>query len=367
MRIGVTKEIKNHEYRVGLTPQGVAELVRHHHSILIERNAGAAIGFGDDRYVAAGAQIAAGADEVFATADMIVKVKEPQPIECKKLRPGQILFTYLHLAPDPEQTRLLIESDAVAIAYETVTDERGGLPLLAPMSEVAGRMSIQAGAHTLEKTQGGLGVLLSGVPGVPPAKVMVLGGGVVGINAARIALGMGALVTVFDVSLARLKELDNLYGPRLMTCYSSRSAIEQALVDADLVIGGVLVPGAAAPKLITRAMLKLMQQGSVIVDVAIDQGGCVETSRPTTHEDPTFVVDGVVHYCVANMPGGVARTSTLALTNATLPFVIELANKGYRRAVEENRHLRNGLNVHRGAVTYEAVARALGYAYTAVI
>ncbi len=367
MRIGVTKEIKNHEYRVGLTPQGVAELARHHHSILIERNAGAAIGFGDDRYVAAGAQIAAGADEVFATADMIVKVKEPQPVECKKLRPGQILFTYLHLAPDPQQTRLLIESDAVAIAYETVTDERGGLPLLAPMSEVAGRMSIQAGAHTLEKTQGGLGVLLSGVPGVPPAKVMVLGGGVVGINAARIALGMGALVTVFDVSLARLKELDNFYGPRLMTCYSSRATIEQALVDADLVVGGVLVPGAAAPKLITRAMLKLMQQGSVIVDVAIDQGGCVETSRPTTHEDPTFVVDGVVHYCVANMPGGVARTSTLALTNATLPFVIELANKGYRRAVEENRHLRNGLNVHRGAVTYEAVASALGYAYTAVI
>ncbi len=232
------------------------------------------------------------------------------------------------------------------------------------MSEVAGRMSIQAGAHTLEKTQGGLGVLLSGVPGVPPAKVMVLGGGVVGINAARIALGMGALVTVFDVSLARLKELDNLYGPRLMTCYSSRAASEQALVDADLVIGGVLVPGAAAPKLITRAMLKLMQRGSVIVDVAIDQGGCVETSHPTTHQDPTFVVDGVVHYCVANMPGGVARTSTLALTNATLPFVIELANKGYRRAVEENRHLRNGLNIHRGAVTYEAVASALGYPYT---
>lgn len=367
MQIGVTKEIKNHEYRVGLTPQGAAELVRHNHSVLIERNAGAAIGFGDDRYVAAGAKIAPGADDVFAHADMIVKVKEPQPIECKKLRPGQILFTYLHLAPDPEQTRLLIESDAVAIAYETVTDERGGLPLLAPMSEVAGRMSIQAGAHSLEKTQGGLGVLLSGVPGVPPANVLVLGGGVVGINAARIAMGMGAQVTVFDVSLARLKELDNLYGPRLMTSYSSRIAIEQALPDADLVIGGVLVPGAEAPKLITRAMLKLMQQGSVIVDVAIDQGGCVETSRPTTHEDPTFVVDGVVHYCVANMPGGVARTSTLALTNATLPFVIELANKGYRRAVEENKHLRNGLNIHRGAVTYEAVAHALGYAYTAVI
>ena len=367
MHIGVTKEIKNHEYRVGLTPQGAAELVRHNHSVLIERNAGAAICFGDDRYVAAGAKIAASADDVFANADMIVKVKEPQPIECKKLRPGQVLFTYLHLAPDPEQTRLLIESDAVAIAYETVTDDRGGLPLLAPMSEVAGRMSIQAGAHSLEKTQGGLGVLLSGVPGVPPANVVVLGGGVVGVNAARIALGMGAQVTVFDVSLSRLKELDNLFGPRLMTCYSSRIAIEQAITGADLVIGGVLVPGAAAPKLITRDMLKLMQQGSVIVDVAIDQGGCVETSRPTTHQDPTFVVDGVVHYCVANMPGGVARTSTLALTNATLPFVIELANKGYRRAVEENRHLRNGLNIHRGAVTYEAVARALGYAYSAVI
>ena len=367
MQIGVTKEIKNHEYRVGLTPQGAAELVRNNHSVLIERNAGAAIGFGDERYVAAGATIAASAEEVFASADMIVKVKEPQPSECKKLRPGQVLFTYLHLAPDPEQTRLLIASDAVAIAYETVTDDRGGLPLLAPMSEVAGRMSIQAGAHALEKAQGGLGVLLSGVPGVPPANVMVLGGGVVGVNAARIALGMGAQVTVFDVSLARLKELDNLYGPRLMTCYSSRTAIEQALTEADLVIGGVLVPGAEAPKLITRDMLKLMQQGSVIVDVAIDQGGCVETSRPTTHQDPTFVVDGVVHYCVANMPGGVARTSTLALTNATLPFVIELANKGYRRAVEENRHLRNGLNIHRGTVTYEAVARALGYAYTAVI
>jgi alanine dehydrogenase len=367
MQIGVTKEIKNHEYRVGLTPQGAAELVRNNHSVLIERNAGAAIGFGDERYVAAGAKIAASAEDVFASADMIVKVKEPQPSECKKLRPGQVLFTYLHLAPDPEQTRLLIESDAVAIAYETVTDDRGGLPLLAPMSEVAGRMSIQAGAHALEKAQGGLGVLLSGVPGVPPANVVVLGGGVVGINAARIALGMGAQVTVFDVSLARLKELDNLYGPRLMTSYSSRTAIEQALADADLVIGGVLVPGAEAPKLITRDMLKLMQQGSVIVDVAIDQGGCVETSRPTTHQDPTFVVDGVVHYCVANMPGGVARTSTLALTNATLPFVIELANKGYRRAVEENKHLRNGLNIHRGAVTYEAVAHALGYAYAASI
>jgi alanine dehydrogenase len=367
MQIGVTKEIKNHEYRVGLTPQGAAELVRNNHSVLIERNAGIAIGFGDERYVAAGATIAASAEEVFASADMIVKVKEPQPSECKKLRPGQVLFTYLHLAPDPEQTRLLIESDAVAIAYETVTDDRGGLPLLAPMSEVAGRMSIQAGAHALEKAQGGLGVLLSGVPGVPPANVMVLGGGVVGINAARIALGMGAQVTVFDVSLARLKELDNLYGPRLMTCYSSRTAIEQALNEADLVIGGVLVPGAAAPKLITRDMLRLMKQGSVIVDVAIDQGGCVETSRPTTHQDPTFVVDGVVHYCVANMPGGVARTSTLALTNATLPFVIELANKGYRRAVEENKHLRNGLNIHRGKVTYEAVALALGYPFTGVI
>jgi alanine dehydrogenase len=364
MFVGVTKEIKNHEYRVGLTPAGAKELVGHGHQVLVETQAGVGVGFDDAQYVAAGARIAPHADAVFAEAEMIVKVKEPQAVECKKLRPGQVLFTYLHLAPDPEQTKLLIASDAVAIAYETVTDSKGGLPLLAPMSEVAGRMAVQAGAHSLEKAQGGAGVLLPGVPGVPPANVMVLGGGVVGINAARIAMGIGAQVTIFDVSLNRLKELDALYGPRLMTQYSSQAAISAALADADLVIGAVLIPGAAAPKLIKRDMLKLMKPGSVIVDVAIDQGGCTETSKATTHENPTYIVDGVVHYCVANMPGGVARTSTLALTNATLPFVLQLADKGYRKAMDDNQHLRNGLNIHRGKVTYEAVARDLGYAYT---
>jgi alanine dehydrogenase len=364
MRVGVSKEIKNHEYRVGLTPGGVASLVRAGHEVLIETLAGAGVGFPDQMYVEAGAKIAADADTVFASADMIVKVKEPQPGECRKLRPGQILFTYLHLAPDPEQARLLIESDCVAIAYETVTDAQGGLPLLKPMSEVAGRMAIQAGAHALEKAQGGLGVLLPGVPGVPPAKVLVLGGGVVGINAARMAMGLGAQVTLMDISLPRLTQLDNDFGPRLITEVSSREHIAAHLPTTDLVIGGVLIPGAAAPKLITREMLSLMRPGSVIVDVAIDQGGCVETSRATTHQDPTYVVDGVVHYCVANMPGGVARTSTLALTNATLPFVLQLANKGYRHALEDNPHLRAGLNIHRGKVTYAAVAHDLGYAYS---
>jgi alanine dehydrogenase len=364
MLVGVTKEIKNHEYRVGLTPAGAKELTARGHQVLVETMAGSGVGFDDAHYAAAGATIASNADEVFAKADMVVKVKEPQAVECKKLRPGQVLFTYLHLAPDPEQTKLLIASDAVAISYETVTDDRGGLPLLAPMSEVAGRMAVQAGAHSLEKAQGGSGVLLPGVPGVPPGNVIVLGGGVVGINAARIAMGIGAQVTIFDVSLNRLKELDAMYGPRLMTQYSSVVAISNALVEADLVIGAVLIPGAAAPKLITREMLKLMKHGSVIVDVAIDQGGCTETSKATTHEKPTYIVDHVVHYCVANMPGGVARTSTLALTNATLPFVLQLADKGYRKAMEDNKHLRAGLNIHRGKVTYEAVARDLGYAYT---
>jgi alanine dehydrogenase len=361
MRVGVTKEIKNHEYRVGLTPNGVAALIRHGHEVLVETTAGLGVGFTDQMYINAGGKIAANADEVFAAAEMVVKVKEPQPIECRKLRPGQILFTYLHLAPDPEQTKLLIESDCVAIAYETVTDDSGGLPLLKPMSEVAGRMAIQAGAHALEKAQGGLGVLLPGVPGVPPGKVLVLGGGVVGLNAARIALGLGAQVTIMDISLPRLTQIDNDFGPRLVTEVSSRECIAARLPETDLVIGGVLIPGAAAPKLITRDMLKLMRPGAVIVDVAIDQGGCVETSHATTHEEPTYVVDGVVHYCVANMPGGVARSSTLALTNATLPFVLQLANKGYRQALEENSHLRNGLNIHRGNVTYAAVARELGY------
>jgi alanine dehydrogenase len=361
MLVGVTKEIKNHEYRVGLTPGGAAALVRSGHQVLVEKGAGGGVGFTDELYVQTGAQIAPDADTVFASAEMIVKVKEPQPVECRKLRPGQVLFTYLHLAPDPEQTKMLLTSDCVAIAYETVTDDHGGLPLLRPMSEVAGRMAIQAGAHALEKAQGGLGVLLPGVPGVPPAKVLVLGGGIVGINAARMALGLGAQVTITDISLPRLAQIDNDFGPRLVTEYSTRENILARLPETDLLVGGVLIPGAAAPKLVTRDMLKLMRPGSVIVDVAIDQGGCVETSHATTHQEPTYVVDGVVHYCVANMPGGVARTSTLALTNATLPFVLQLANKGYRRALEDNAHLRNGLNIHRGQVTCPAVAEELGY------
>ena len=366
MRVGVTKEIKNHEYRVGLTPAGVAALVRAGHSVMVETMAGSGVGFSDEMYVKAGGTIIKTAAEIFATAEMVVKVKEPQPVEYKQLRPGQILFTYLHLAPDPEQTKGLIDSDCVAIAYETVTDAQGGLPLLKPMSEVAGRMAIQAGAHALEKAQGGLGVLLSGVPGVPPAKVLVLGGGVVGINSARIAMGMGAQVTIMDVSLPRLTQIDNDFGPRLLTEVSNRENIAAHLPDVDLVVGGVLIPGAAAPKLITRDMLSLMRPGSVIVDVAIDQGGCVETAKATTHQEPTYVVNGVVHYCVANMPGGVARTSTLALTNATLPFVLQLANKGYQKALAENTHLAAGLNIHRGKVTYEAVAKDLGYAYEPV-
>lgn len=364
MKVGVVKEIKNHEYRVGVTPNGVALLIRAGHTVLVETQAGNGVGFDDAQYIKAGASILTHAEEIFHDADLIVKVKEPQPVECKRLRPGQTLFTYLHLAPDPEQTRLLLEADCVAIAYETVTDAQGGLPLLRPMSEVAGRMSIQAGAHALEKAQGGLGVLLPGVPGVPPAKVLVLGGGVVGLNAARMALGLGAQVTVMDVSLPRLSQIDNDFGPRLITEVSSRENILARLPDTDLVIGGVLIPGAAAPKLISRDMLSAMRPGSVIVDVAIDQGGCVETSKPTTHQNPTYVVDGVVHYCVANMPGGVARTSTLALTNATLPFVLRLANQGYTDALAADAHLLAGLNIHRGAVTHAAVARALGLRYT---
>ena len=363
MRVGVTREIKNNEYRVGLTPQGVATLVRHGHEVLVETLAGAGVGFADALYRDAGATVVGDAAAVFAAADMIVKVKEPQPVECDLLRPGQVLFTYLHLAADPEQARRLLAADCVAIAYETVSEAGGGLPLLRPMSQVAGRMAIQAGAHALEKSQGGLGVLLPGVPGVPPARVLVLGGGTVGVNAARMALGLGAQVTIMDVSLARLAQIDNDFGPALATEYSTREHLAARLPETDLVIGAVLIPGAAAPKLISRDMLGLMRAGTVIVDVAIDQGGCTETSRPTTHQQPTYVVDGIVHYCVANMPGGVARTATLALTNATLPFVLELADKGYRRAIEENSQLRDGLNVHRGRVTHEAVARDLGYPY----
>jgi alanine dehydrogenase len=361
MRVGVPKEIKNHEYRVGLTPNGAAALVRNGHQVLIETSAGAGVGFSDAQYEKVGAKIAPNADAVFSESDMIVKVKEPQAVECKKLRPGQVLFTYLHLAPDPEQTKMLIDADCVAIAYETVTDDHGGLPLLKPMSEVAGRMSIQAGAHSLEKAQGGSGMLLPGVPGVAPAKVLVLGGGVVGINAARMAAGLGAEVTIMDISLNRLTQIDNDFGNVITTEFSTHENICTRLPETDLVIGGVLIPGAAAPKLITKDMLNLMRAGSVIVDVAIDQGGCLESSHATTHQDPTYIVNDIVHYCVANMPGGVARTSTLALTNATLPFVIALANKGYRQALEDDVHLRHGLNIHRGKVTYAAVAHELGY------
>lgn len=366
MLIGVPKEIKNHEYRVGLVPFAVRELVHNGHQVVIQTQAGAGIGISDDDYREAGAEILDSAAAVFETADMIVKVKEPQAVECEMLREGQVLFTYLHLAPDLPQTEGLIKSGCIAIAYETVTSPRGGLPLLAPMSEVAGRMGPQAGAHSLEKAQGGRGVLLGGVPGVAPAKVIVIGGGVSGTNAARIALGMGAEVTILERNLGRIAELDDIFrGSGLKTLYSTVDAVERSVKDADLVIGAVLVPGAAAPKLINREMLKTMADGSVIVDIAIDQGGCLETSRPTTHADPTYVEEGVVHYCVANMPGAVARTSTFALNNATLPFTVALANKGYRNALAEDVHLRQGLNVAEGKVTYRAVSEAHGMDYVA--
>jgi alanine dehydrogenase len=363
MLIGVPKEIKVHEYRVGLTPLSVREMVRHGHQVLVESGAGNGIGAQDEDYRKAGASIVGTAEEIFAQAEMIAKVKEPQAAERKVLRPGQILYTYLHLAPDPEQTRDLVNSGAVCIAYETVTGPRGGLPLLAPMSQVAGRMSIQAGAHCLEKAQGGRGILLGGVPGVAPAKVVVLGGGVVGTNAAAMALGLGADVVVLEKNTDRMEELVARFGTQLKTLYSTQGAVEDECAEADLVIGGVLIPGAAAPKLITRAMIKSWKPGSVLVDVAIDQGGCAETSRPTTHATPTYVVDGVIHYCVANMPGAVARTSTYALNNVTLPYALALANKGYRRALREDPHLRSGLSVYRGRVTYKAVADDLGYKY----
>ncbi len=363
MLVGVPKEIKNHEYRVGLTPDSVRELVHHGHKVVIETGAGLGIGMDDDAYIAAGAGILGTAADIFKAAEMVVKVKEPQPGECAMLRDGQILFTYLHLAPDPKQTELLVKSGCIAIAYETVTDARGHLPLLAPMSEVAGRMSIQAGATCLEKAHGGSGILLGGGPGVAPAEVVVIGGGVVGTNAVMMALGMGAHVTVLDRSIDRLRELDLEFGSRLNTIYSSVSALEDYVVNADLVIGAVLVPGAAAPKLVTAQMIKDMKPGSVVADVAIDQGGCFETSKATTHADPTYIVDDVVHYCVANMPGGVARTSTFALNNATIPFAVALADKGYRQALRDDPHLCNGLNVHKGAVTYKAVADDLGYDY----
>jgi alanine dehydrogenase len=363
MLIGVPKEIKNHEYRVGMTPQSVREAVRHGHTLMVEKNAGNGIGASDADYEKAAAKMIATPDEIFAKADMIVKVKEPQAKERKMLREGQILYTYLHLAPDPEQTKDLVASGAVCIAYETVTSARGGLPLLAPMSQVAGRMSVQSGAHCLEKRQGGRGMLLGGVPGVEKGKVVILGGGVVGTNAAEIALGMGADVTIIERSTDRMEELVARFGLGVKTMYSTQGAIEDACAEADLVIGGVLIPGAAAPKLITKAMLKDWKPGSVFVDVAIDQGGCAETSKATTHADPIYVVDNVVHYCVANMPGAVARTSTFALNNATLPFGLAIANKGWKKALTDDAHLRNGLNVAFGKVTYKAVADDLKYDY----
>ena len=360
MLIGVPKEIKNHEYRVGLTPSSARELVEHGHKVLVERNAGIGIGAADAAYEKAGAAMAANAADVFARADMIVKVKEPQAGERAMLRRDQLLFTYLHLAPDPDQCRDLVASGAICIAYETVTQPGGGLPLLAPMSEVAGRLSIQAGAYCLERAHGGMGVLLGGVAGVPPARIVILGAGVVGTNAAQMAVGTGAQVVVMDRSVDALRRIDRLLGARAMTIFSSRDNVEEQVLAADLVIGGVLIPGAAAPKLVTRAMVSAMKPGSVIVDVAIDQGGCCETARATTHADPTYIVDGVVHYCVANMPGGVPRTSTYALNNATLPFVLQLAEHGWKKALNANEHLRNGLNVCRGKVTYREVADALG-------
>lgn len=361
MLIGVPKEIKNHEYRVGLTPSSVRELVTHGHKVQVETQAGSGIGCEDEDYATAGAQIVDTAAEVFATSEMIVKVKEPQKVEYEQLSEDQLLFTYLHLAPDPDQTKGLVNSGATCIAYETITDANGGLPLLAPMSEVAGRMSIQVGAAALQKANGGRGMLLGGVPGVLPAKVVVIGGGVVGTNAARMALGLGADVTILDKNIKRLAYLDDVFGPRLKTQYATVDATESLVYDADLVIGAVLVPGAAAPKLIKRNQLSSMKPGAVICDVAIDQGGCFETSKATTHADPTYIIDDVVHYCVANMPGAVARTSTFALNNATLPFTLALANKGWKQACADDAHLMAGLNVQGGKVTYEAVARDLGY------
>ena len=365
MLIGVPKEIKNHEYRVGLTPASVRELAAHGHQVLVQSGAGAAIGLADEQYRAAGAQIAERPSEVFARADMIVKVKEPQPAECRMLRPGQILYTYLHLAADPGLTRALVESGAVCIAYETITGPGGGLPLLAPMSEVAGRMAVQAAAHYLEIAHGGRGVLLGGVPGVAPGHVAVIGAGVVGTNALQMAIGMGARVTVLDKNVDRLRQLDLVFGNRISTVHSNALSLEEAVLEADAVIGGVLVPGAAAPKLVTREHVARMKKGAVMVDVAIDQGGCFETSHATTHAEPVYLVDGVVHYCVANMPGAVARTSTFALNNATIGHATALADKGWRTALRDDVHLRRGLNVCQGHVTYEAVARDLGYSYAA--
>lgn len=365
MRVGVPKEIKNHEYRVGLTPPSVAELTAAGHEVIVETRAGMGIDFEDQAFIDAGARIAPDARSVFAESDMIVKVKEPQASEIAMLEPRHLLFTYLHLAPDPDQAQGLMKSGATCIAYETVTAHDNSLPLLKPMSEVAGRMSIQVGAHYLEKEQGGRGVLLGGVPGVAPAKVAILGGGVAGVNAAQMAVGMRADVTIYDISNPRLAELDMFFSSQIKTAYASKAAIAAAVQSAHLVIGAVLVPGAAAPKLVTRDMLSTMKRGSVLVDIAIDQGGCFETSRATTHDDPVYEVDGVIHYCVANMPGAVARTSAFALNNATLPFVLKLANQGAEAAMQADPHLANGLNVSGGQIRHRAVAEALNLPYAA--
>lgn len=359
MKIGTPKEIKNHEYRVGLVPSSVRELVHHGHEVYIQTQAGESIGYSDEIYKEAGAVILQTAEEIFKIADMIVKVKEPQKSEYALLKKDQILFTYLHLAPDPEQAKGLLDSGCVAIAYETVTDNNGGLPLLSPMSEVAGRMSIQVGAHFLEKEQGGAGVLLGGIPGVLPSNVLILGGGVVGTNAAKMALGMGSKVTIVDRSLKRLRDLDDIFGGKVETLFSNFENIEKSAIQADLIIGGVLIPGGSAPKLLKKEILSRMKKGSVVVDVAIDQGGCFETSSPTSHANPIYVVDGVIHYCVTNMPGAVAKTSAQGLNNATLPFIVELANKGYKKALLENHHLMNGLNVMHGMLTHQAVSQDL--------
>jgi len=367
MIIGVPKEIKTQEHRVGLVPSSVKEMKAQGHHILVEHNAGAGINFSDADYIAAGATICDTAAEIFSKSDMIVKVKEPQPQECKMLRPGQILFTYLHLAADPEQAHELMKSGAICIAYETVTGTKGGLPLLAPMSEIAGRLSVLEGTHYLQKHLGGTGRLLPGVPGVGSAKVIILGGGVAGYNAARMAVGMEAEVTIFEKSQERIRFLDDYFGNRARVLYFNQHSVEQALIKADLVIGAVLIPGAAAPKLISRDMLKTMQPGSVIVDIAIDQGGCIETSKPTTHVDPIYTVEGVIHYCVANMPGAVALTSALHLNNAVLPYAMALADKGWKQALTDDPHLRNGLNVLHGGITHEAVAQAINLPYTPAI
>ena len=365
MRVGVPKEIKNHEYRVGLTPASVAELVHAGHEVIVETKAGTGIDFADSAYIDAGARIVGTAQEVFDQAEMIVKVKEPQQSEIAMLKPHHLLFTYLHLAADKPQAEGLMKSGATCIAYETVTDRKGGLPLLKPMSEVAGRMSVQVGAHYLEKEPGGRGVLLGGVPGVAPAKVAILGGGISGVNAAQMAVGMRADVTIYDISNDRLAELDMFFSSQIKTEYASKAAIAAAVKEASLVIGAVLVPGAAAPKLVTREMVRTMQRGSVLVDIAIDQGGCFETSHATTHEDPVFEVDGVIHYCVANMPGAVARTSAFALNNATLPFVLKLANLGAEAAMNADPHLAAGLNVYKGKIAFKAVADDLDLPYEA--